>query len=245
MKEIRFLKTIHKSLVSFPVLFCFLSSAVADDLYPLNKISYQISEEQWVTTGTVKVVVSIDATLDKANVETISSQMMENLKKISDKGSWNFTQFERTQDNSGLEQLHLEAEIRLPESELASLRDKAKKLTRPGETYNIQSFEFTPTIAELEQAHTLLRGRIYERARQEMDKLNQLYPGQKYFVHTIDFAPVSILPSAYPAAATSEFATNVGVSARKRVSVPSMQKSTKIVETGNVVIASEVLADKK
>ena len=59
-----------KRLIGVSIILFSMSALAVDVQQPiLNKVSYQLSEEQWVTTSTVKVTVSLDATLDKGNFE--------------------------------------------------------------------------------------------------------------------------------------------------------------------------------
>ncbi len=232
----------------------------------LNKISYQVSVEKWSTTTTADVNVSIDATLNKTGLHQINSQVLQNLNKIYPSSDWHITQFNGSQDRSGLETLHIEAEARLPSSVLTELRDKAKAVTTSGQTYTIGDIDFTPSRAELDGTHADARAEIYDEVNQEIARLNQAYPGQHYFLNSIDFGimhivtptvfdarviqPQAMVSSPGSVQATAAVASNSSASHGPTApssptappasgdSLPIVPVNTKIVETASIVIAS-------
>ncbi len=173
------------------VLCCFLSVAMADIMPspPLNQITMQLTAEQWVSTQTAKITVSIDASLDKNHLATIHQDILKNLNKISNKALWQITAFNRTPAQSGLENLHATAQIRLPETDLANLRDEAKAISKPGENYSISNIEFTPSLTEVEAARAILRTRIYNQAKTELAEINKIFPDSNFYLHAINFQP--------------------------------------------------------
>lgn len=153
----------------------------------LNIVAYPLTTEKWVSSSTAKVTVSVDASLDKLALASANAQVTEKLSKIA-KADWHITEFTRSQDLSGLEKLHVEAQARISANALAGLRDNAKSVTRPGETYNIENIDFSPSFEEMEQARTNARAQIYQTVKQEIARLNQIYPEQHYFLHKINFS---------------------------------------------------------
>ena len=79
----------------------------------LDKVSFQVSSKQWVSTDTALVTVNINATLSNADLVQARANIMNGLNKIA-KGEWHLTQFVRSQDTSGLEKLFVEAQVRTP-----------------------------------------------------------------------------------------------------------------------------------
>lgn len=178
------------------ILCCFLGTAVADILptSPLNVITMQLSAEQWVSTQTAKVTVTIDASLDKNRLATIHQDILKNLNKISNKAPWQITAFNRTPAQSGLENLQAIAQIRLPEVELANLREQAKAVSKPGENYSITNIEFTPSLADMELARAMLRAHIYTQAKAELVEINKIFPNSNFYLHNINFQ-TQLMPS--------------------------------------------------
>ncbi len=191
----------------------------------LNKIAYQMTAEKWAATTTAKVLISIDATLDKLGLATAHSQILQKLQKIAP-ADWHIVAFNRSQDKSGLEQLHVEAEARLSEKELASVREQTKSVSRPGETYAVLNIDFMPSNVEMEQAHADTRAMIYNNAKQEIARLNQIYPDLHYFLYSIEFVSPQVAPTAM-----TKMVSLAAVPA-------SLSVSSKVVETAVVVIGA-------
>lgn len=203
---------------------------------PLNQISYQLTQEKWATTDTVKVTISMDAVLDKVGLSNVNSHVLENLTKMA-KVDWHVTEFTRSQDKSGLEMLHVEAEARLPQNSMASLRDKAKDVSRPGETYTVSNIDFSPSMAEVEKTHADARMDIYQRVKEEITRLNQTYPEQQYFLHSIDFVVQPQGPVMYKGMAMATAAPVPHIEAS-----PNIPVNAKVTEVAQVVIAAKVPA---
>jgi hypothetical protein len=153
---------------------------------PLNEVTFRLTAEEWVQTSTAKLVVNIHATLDKKTLAQMRTQIMTNLNKIA-QGSWHITDFERSQDNSGLEKLYVVAEARVNESVLTNINAEAQSLSEPGVKYTIQNVDFSPSMADIEKAKQDLRKTIYGKAGEEISTLNSLYPTQKYVLHGVQF----------------------------------------------------------
>lgn len=190
-----------KRLLIMFVGFIFLSPALAFNLNDhqdaiLNQVSFRLSAEQWVTTKSALVNVSINIGVSDSRVEKVHEEVLKKLSQISDQGEWHIISFDRSQDQSGLEKIQVMAQARLASSVLSGIRDKAKSLTKPGETYSIDSIQFTPSDDEMRAANATLRSNIYQQAKEELDRLNKL-SDQKYYIHNIDFAG-NIVSGAIP-----------------------------------------------
>lgn len=187
----------------------------------LNKVSLQLHAEQWVTTKTALVNVMINAAVAGQGIEKIQTQVMQKLSLISDKGEWHIVSFDRQQDRSGLESIQITAQARLPQTDLANLRDKAKAITKPGETFTIDSVQFSPSDDELKQANAMLRNNIYQQAKMEMDILNKQFIDQKYYLHQIDFnfaqAPMPMARNTMMVKMASEAAPSAPLSVGNKV----------------------------
>lgn len=186
-----------KYLLSFLILF-YSTMAFADVDYGslLNKVSLNLQVQQWVTTKTALVIVGINAAVADQGIANVQATVLNKLKQLSDKGEWHVMSFNRQQDQSGLESIRITAQARLPQDQLSGLRDKAKSITKPGETYNIDDVQFVPSDDELKQAMISLRNDIYTQVKNEIDALNKTYPDQKYYVYSIDFGIQPTAPMA-------------------------------------------------
>lgn len=209
----------------------------------LSQIAYQMTAERWATTKTAQVTVNLDAALSKLGLNNINDQVQKNLHDLAPSGDWHITQFNRTQDSSGLEMLHIEAQARLAGTELSGIRDKAKSISKPGETYTIANIDFSPSQAEMEQALASARTDIYQQVNQEITHLNQLYPKQQYFVYSISFNGANPNPVALVAPrmmmATQEVNQSAGsVGAQTTQAVTAI--NVKVTQTATVVIGARL-----
>lgn len=152
----------------------------------LDKVDFQLSAKQWVKSNSALLQVHISATLNDADVVRARTHIQENLGKIA-QGQWQITQFDRGQDESGLAKLDVQAQARVGLEQLNSVYAQASKVSRPGENYNIQQIDFKPSSQELQAAKSQLRLTLYKQVSQEIDALNQAFPGQHYTVHHLEF----------------------------------------------------------
>lgn len=161
----------------------------------INKISFQLNGEQWVTTKSALVNVRVNAAVADQGIENLQTSIMGKLSQLSNQGEWHILSFERQLDKTGLESIQIIAQARLPQTELGSLRSKAKGLSKAGETYTIDNVQFTPSDEEFKAANAALRNNLYLQAKAEIDTVNKNYPDQKFYLQTINFTN---LPSPEP-----------------------------------------------
>lgn len=227
------LKRLVTGLLIITSLFALPFSAQADKgkRKALDQVVFQMSAERWVTTQTAKVYITIDATLNNRGLQQIRKEIMTNLDQLAN-AEWHLTQFDRKQDRSGLEALHVQAEARVLEKELQDIRKTAKDLTKPGATYRVSNIEFTPSQGEIEKTRTLIRDDIYQRVNAEVDRLNKVYPDQDYSVHRIDFVRTTLPQRQQMKTRSAEMLmTSAADSA-------SLTVSNKIIMTALIKIAS-------
>ncbi len=192
-----------KAMMTGFLLFLELNSfAIAQNfpIYPpIPKIVLTESAESWVSTNTARVVVNLNATLDKKGLAEIRNSMLSKLQKIAASNDWHITQFNRSQNQSGLEQLFATAEVRLPLDKLTNVRDIAKSISKPGETYEVTDIDFSPSLSDMEIARATVRTQIYSKVQDELNKLNKVYPEQHYQVLKIQFLPLQtqVFPRTY------------------------------------------------
>lgn len=166
---------------------------------PIPKVVLTESAESWVNTKTARIVVTLNATLDKKGLAEIRNSMLSKLQKIAASADWHITQFNRSQNQSGLEQLYATAEVRVPIDKLTNVRDAAKSVSKAGETYEVTDIDFSPSLSDMEVARATVRTQIYNKVREELNNLNKLYPEQHYQVLKINFLPLQtqVFPQPY------------------------------------------------
>lgn len=166
------------------LFFLVTSLSYAQDTLPLDKVSFQVSAKEWVSTQTALVAISINATLSNEDLIKARAEIMNNLAKIAS-GTWHITAFNRSQDSSGLEKLFAEAQARVAQADLTQVYQNAKKVSKPGATYTINSMEFTPSLQEIQNIKAQVRETLYQIANQEIARLNKIYPEQHYTLNRL------------------------------------------------------------
>lgn len=152
----------------------------------LDKVAFQVSARQWVSTDTALLSVSANVALSHPDVVQVRADIMKKLANIA-AGDWHVTQFERREDNSGLEKLFVMAEARIPQANLTGIYQKAKDNSKPGLTINISGVEFKPGLEEFQKIKTSLRERLYQQVTEELSRLNKVYPNQQYTLNSLSF----------------------------------------------------------
>lgn len=152
----------------------------------LDKIDFQLSAKQWVTTQTALLGVNINATLNNADLVKARADIMERLNKIA-KGDWHLVQFDRSQDSSGLEKLYVQAQARVNQEALTDIYQNAKTVSLPGAQYEISSVDFKPSFDETQVVLTQIRERLYQQVNDELERINKAYPTQHYSVSNLVF----------------------------------------------------------
>lgn len=210
-----------------------LSNTVnAEDQAPqlLDKVIFQVSAKQWVSTQTALLTVEINATLSNADLVQARKEIMDKLNMIA-KGDWHLTRFDRSQDNSGLEKLNVEAEIRVAQDKLTNIYGDAKKVSKPGANYQIKTIEFKPSLEDTQAVKTKLREQLYQQINAEITRINAIYPSQHYSVSQVVFADgeaQTAVPQAYAMRKMNALA----------MEVPSVTVSNELMMTAMAEVAS-------
>ena len=152
----------------------------------LDKVFLSVSAKQWVKTETALLEVSVSATLNNADMVKTRSQIMTQLQSIA-QGEWHITQFDRSQDSSGLEKLNVSAQARVQQSALNQVYEKAKSVSKPGIAYRISQIDFKPGLTDIEKGKVALREKLYQQVIAEIKLLNKEYPQQNYSLNRLIF----------------------------------------------------------
>lgn len=179
------MRTFFALIMTF-MLSCSLAFAGDNTPEALDKISFKLTAKQWISTSTALVSVSINASLKEDGLVKARQEIMTKLQEIA-KADWHITQFERSQDSSGLEKLYVNAQARVDQSFLSSIFQQAKKISQPGTNYRINNIEFKPSLEEMQKGRTELRETLYEQVKAELQRINKIYPQQHYSVNRLIF----------------------------------------------------------
>lgn len=192
---------VMKQWAGFLALFALTPYALAEEpRMVLDKIHFELSSKQWVSTQKALVSVSINATLSDADLVKARADIMNRLNKIV-KGDWQLISFDRSQDNSGLEKLVVQAQTRVEQSALTNLYQQAKSVSIPGAKYEISGIEFKPGIEEKQEVKAKIREQLYQKINEEIARINKIYTKQNYTVNQIIFieGEQPLQPRAYQA----------------------------------------------
>ncbi|WP_367606060.1 hypothetical protein [Legionella sp. W05-934-2] len=199
----------------------------------LDKVYLTLSAKQWVKTETALLQVVVSATLNDADMVKTRGQIMTQLQTIA-KGEWNITQFDRSQDSSGLEKLTVQAQARIEQTQLNQVYQRAKSVSKPGLAYLISQINFEPGLADIEKGKVSLRQKLYQQVTIEIDQLNKQFPDQHYSLNQLIFTePGQVQP--FPMAQRARENTMVLTALAK---APSIAVSNKITMQALVVLAS-------
>ncbi|QBR85422.1 hypothetical protein E3983_12425 [Legionella israelensis] len=199
---------------------------------PLDKIIFQISAKQWVTTQTALLSVDINATLSSADLVKARADIMSSLNKIA-KGDWQLTRFDRSQDSSGLEKLTVNAQARVPQEALTDVYNNAKSVSKPGANYSIANVEFKPSLEEIQNVRGKIREQLYQQINNELKRINKNYPGQNYSLSQLIFmeGDQPIQPKAFQA-------REMNAMVMAATPAPQVSVSNELIMTAMVVVAS-------
>lgn len=199
----------------------------------LDKIDFQLSAKQWVTTQTALLSVTINVTLNTADLVKARADIMDRLNKIA-KGDWHLIQFDRSQDNSGLEKLYVQAQARVTQDVLTDIYQNAKAVSAPGAQYEIDSVDFKPSFDETQAVLTQIRQRLYQQVNDELNRINKDYPTQNYSVSNLTFVEGSTPSQPRPYQA-KEMNTMIAAAVP---TAPMLTVSNELILTALVEVAS-------
>lgn len=174
-----------------------INSTWAENNQRLSQITFTLNADQWVVSNSADVTVAVHALLTQKQLMDAQKNILQALQKISMQGDWKIIQLQRTKNQANLEQLEILAQARLPNADLPEIRNRVKQQSKQGENYELQSIDYTPTPAEMETAEANLRTKIYEQAKAELKRINELYPEQHYDLFMINFNDIQPVQSGY------------------------------------------------
>lgn len=158
-----------------------------------DTVSLNVSAEEWVKTETALVTLVVDIA-GNGNGGTVRNDVLKAVGGVADRAEWRIVSMNPQSDSAGLERWQAMLQARLPESQLASLGDRAKKASKPGQQVRVGSIAFDPTLAETEATRAALRDKLYAQVNAELKRLNAAFPGRTYRVGRIDFGDMENVP---------------------------------------------------
>jgi len=166
-----------------------VSSATAEERRPKpDRVVLTLSAEDWVDTSDALVSVSIAAAFAGDRTTSLRADMLKVLGELATDVDWRITRFVQGAGKAGLENWRIRAEARIAESGLGGLRDRARRLSKPGLQLVVVGTDFSPTRAEREKVAGHLRERIYTMVAEEAERLSRAFTGKTFRLHLIDFS---------------------------------------------------------
>lgn len=230
-------QVVAKMLILMAVTpFTFAADVVIPPQLVLDKVLFQISAKQWVTTQSALLGVNISVTLAKADLVKARADIMERLNKIA-KGDWHLLAFDRSQDSSGLEKLDVQAQARVDQTALTDIYQNAKSVSIPGAKYEVASVEFKPSMEETQTVLAKVRDQLYQQVNDEIARMNKAYPMQNYSVSNLVFVsgdnPPVQAPRAYQAKEMNSMMMMAGAAAAPALTVSNELTLTAMVEAAS------------
>jgi hypothetical protein len=212
----------------------------ADEVKKEDQVILDLAAENWVTTQTARVVVTVEAAVSNATAGTARADMTKAVESVT-KADWRLTNFNRTQDQTGMERWSAQFEARVNEPQLSGLNDNAKKASKAGMQLSVAAIDFSPTLAEMQTAYGQLRTQIYKDANDQLAALNAAFPGRSYRIETINFTgsnenpgpvPMPMVMRGYGGMKASVMAENAAPA------LPPMERSEKLTLAARLIFAA-------
>lgn len=210
------------------------------DFPKMATIQYQLQAEDWVSTSTANVMVSVDASVNQNSTATIQQQINQGLQTIA-KGNWQITNLERNQDSSGLENIHVEAQARLPVASVTNVREQAFTLSKPGIKYTVTDTQYAPTQADIQAARMKLRDMLYQQIAAELKMVNQIYGDERYQLSQVTFNDGNIYTPQTPSPmmrGNAQMMTTMATNTEAASPAPNPSINQKLTMSADVVLAA-------
>jgi hypothetical protein len=182
--------------VSIVLLVLFASLGVIEPAKAENglsdgreSVSLRLQAEGWVVTDHGDVAIEIDLAVPAGHLNQSRSAATDALLMVSPKANWRVVDFRKLKDEAGFERWWIAAEACLPEAVLAELPQRLENASQPGLSLRLRSLNYQPSVAEIEAARARLRVQIYETAKAELARLNEVFGSDRFTLGTIDLDP--------------------------------------------------------
>lgn len=202
-----------------------------------DRVIIDLSGEDWVTTKTARVMVSVEAAVSAATAGSTREEMFKAVNGLV-KADWRLTEFNRSQDQTGLERWSASFEARVPENQLSGLGDEVKKASKAGLQLSVGTIDFSPTLDEMEIARAGLRAQITKQANDQLAAINAAIPGRNYRIALIDFTGDEQSPLPQPRPMHRVMSMAMAAAAPMAAPEPSAEREEKVTLTARVVFAA-------
>lgn len=227
-----------KTLLTLCACLLSASAIYADNtsnFEPLNKISMTFSAQQWATANTAKVSVVVNAALTEQQLANFQQKVQTHLQQLAPSKGWHIVSFNQAKGSSGLQNVTVLAQARLPSHDLANLSTNAERLNAQGVNYKIATINFSPSFAQIQATKSAIRQTLYKQIQTELKTINQTYAPQTFHVYNITFQDQSsVQPRPLP------ITSMVAYSQVKRLGDGGMNHNTAVQVNQQVKLSAQV-----
>lgn len=139
---------------------------------PMSQVSMTITADEYITSETAKVSVSVTYAMMDAEQDP-RAEVMKAAEEVT-KSAWYVNGVHRAEDNSGIETVTYSLTVRVPEKEINSIKKKVKTVSRAGLKMQITGTDYSPTTSQIEEGKKAIRKKVYEKVNEELKILNEL-----------------------------------------------------------------------
>ena len=157
-------------------------------------INLTLVDETTVVNDTVRIVASINALVQPGQSDDeLRADIRATMARLIPDVKWQFANLARTTDASGVERVSLSASTRVSEKENSDLDGRARAASRPGLTISAIQVDTSIPRSMLDEAERDLRLSLLRKAREEAEKVNDVFDLKSnhpltYRVHNVTFA---------------------------------------------------------
>lgn len=165
--------------------------ALADQKVPKNRfqtISYQVSQEQLVTSQTAKVSVLLNATVPSKNINALQALAKSELEKLAPQIDWHIESYRQHKLSSGMIAIDMTLSSRVTSQVLSAITDGLAGINKSGHHYSIAGINYSPSAMQIEQAKALMRLSLLQRIGRQVRAINKQMDSQ-YVIKSVIFDP--------------------------------------------------------
>ncbi|MFZ4576155.1 MAG: hypothetical protein ACOYN0_17355 [Phycisphaerales bacterium] len=155
-------------------------------LIPWDSIQLKLTEQETVTTDTVRVNVKATLSVTPEQAERVKTTLEEALAKILET-RWEISKALRREDAAGMEQVMAIATVRVKEAAASGLVARLQQASRSGFKLELLDIDYRSPREAIDAAKQRLRKLVYQRAVEEAAVVNQTVvdAGRQWHVHEI------------------------------------------------------------
>ena len=157
------------------------------------------------------------------------------MQQLAPSKNWHIVSFNQAKSSSGLQNVTVLAQARLPSHDLANLSTNAARLNAQGVNYKITNINFSPSFAQIQATKSAIRQTLYKQIQAELKTINHTYSPQTFHVYKITFQDQSVMQPR-PLPVTSMVAYNQV----KRLGDRGINHSTAVQVNDQVKLTAQV-----